>query len=133
MSYTRLYDKNREKSQKEGKILVTQVLDFLTAQTDKLMLAGIALLVIFSALQLNKMSRINRQLICFGEKLTGYLQAVLAEEDTDEEPEEAVTEDEEEFVSKQEQNMRDALEQQKQQKKIKDAQIFDAVLSEIFP
>lgn len=113
--------------------MVTQVLDFLTAQTDKLMLAGIALLVIFSALQLNKMSRINRQLICFGEKLTGYLQAVLAEEDTDEEPEEAVTEDEEEFVSKQEQNMRDALEQQKQQKKIKDAQIFDAVLSEIFP
>lgn len=113
--------------------MVTQVLDFLTAQTDKLMLAGIALLVIFSALQLNKMSRINRQLTCFGEKLTGYLQAVLAEEDTDEEPEEAVTEDEEEFVSKQEQNMRDALEQQKQQKKIKDAQIFDAVLSEIFP
>ena len=113
--------------------MATQILNFLAAQTDKLMLAGIVLLVIFSALQLNKMSRINRQLTYFSEKLTGYLQAVLTEEEMDEEPEEAVTADEEEFVSRQEQNMRDALELQKQQKKIKDAQIFDAVLSEIFP
>lgn len=113
--------------------MATQVLDFLTAQTDKLMLAGIVLLVIFSALQLNKMSRINRQLTYFSDKLTGYLRAVLAEEDTQEEPQEEAVVDEEDFVSKQEQNMRDALELQKQQKKIKDAQIFDAVLSEIFP
>lgn len=113
--------------------MATQILDFLTAQTDKFMLVGIVLLVIFSALQLNKMNKINRQLNFFSEKLTGYLQAVLAEEDTDEEAEEEFSEDEDDFVSKQEQNMRDALELQKQQKKIKDAQIFDAVLSEIFP
>ena len=113
--------------------MATQVLDFLTAHTDRLMLAGMALLVVFSALQLNRMSRINRQLTCFTEKLTGYLQAVFAEEEEQEEPQEAFAEEEDEFVSKQEQDMRDAIEVQKQQKKIRDAQLFDAVLSEIFP
>ena len=113
--------------------MATQVLNFLAEHTDKLMLASIVLLVFFSALQLNKMSRINRHLTYFSEKLTGYLQVVLAEEDVQEEPEEVLAEEGEEFVSKQEQNMRDSLELQKQQKKIKDAQIFDAVLSEIFP
>ncbi len=113
--------------------MATQVLDFLAAHMDKLMLAGMVLLIIVSALQLNRMSRINRQLTYFSEKLTGYLQAVFAEEDTQEEPQEAFTEDEDEFVSKQEQDMRDAIEVQKQQKKIRDAQLFDAVLSEIFP
>lgn len=113
--------------------MATQILNFLAEQTDKLMLVGIVLLVIFSALLLNKMSRINRQLTYFSEKLTGYLQAVLAEDDADEETAEASAEEGDEFVSRQEQNMRDALELQKQQKKMKDAQIFDAVLSEIFP
>lgn len=113
--------------------MATQVLDFLAAHMDKLMLAGMVLLIIVSALQLNRMSRINRQLTYFSEKLTGYLQAVFAEEDAQEEPQEAFTEDEDEFVSKQEQDMRDAIEVQKQQKKIRDAQLFDAVLSEIFP
>ena len=55
------------------------------------------------------------------------------EDDTCEEVVEKSAEEEEAFMSRQEQDMRDALEQQKQQKKIKDAQIFDAVLSEIFP
>ncbi len=113
--------------------MATQILSFLTAQMDKFMLVGIVLLVIFSALQLNRMSRINRQLTYFSEKLTGYLQAVLTEDDTCEEVVEKSAEEEEAFMSRQEQDMRDALEQQKQQKKIKDAQIFDAVLSEIFP
>ena len=115
--------------QKEGRILVTQIMDFLAAQTDKLVLAGMLALIILSALQLTKMSRTNRQLKYLTEKLAGYLKAVLE----DEEEEEAEDPQETEFVSQQEQNMREAIEQQKQQKKMKDAQVFDAVLSEIFP
>lgn len=110
--------------------MATQIMDFLTAQTDKLVLVGMLALIILSALQLAKMSRTNRQLKYLTEKLAGYLKAVLEdeeEEDTEEEPRAT------EFVSRQEQNMREAIEQQKQQKKMKDAQVFDAVLSEIFP
>ncbi len=115
--------------QKEGRILVTQIMDFLAAQTDKLVLAGMLALIILSALQLTKMSRTNRQLKYLTEKLAGYLKAVLE----DEEEEEAEDPQETEFVSQQEQNMREAIELQKQQKKMKDAQVFDAVLSEIYP
>ena len=100
------------------------------AQMDMLVLAGMLILILLSALQLAKMSRTNRQLKYLTEKLAGYLKAVLEdeeEEDTEEEPRAT------EFVSRQEQNMREAIEQQKQQKKMKDAQVFDAVLSEIFP
>lgn len=117
-------------NKKEGRILATQIMDFLTAQTDKLVLVGMLALIILSALQLAKMSRTNRQLKYLTEKLAGYLKAVLEdeeEEDAEEEPRAT------EFVSRQEQNMREAIEQQKQQKKMKDAQVFDAVLSEIFP
>ena len=105
-------------------------MDFLTAQTDKLVLVGMLALIILSALQLAKMSRTNRQLKYLTEKLAGYLKVVLEdEEEEDAEKEPRATE----FVSRQEQNMREAIEQQKQQKKMKDAQVFDAVLSEIFP
>ena len=110
--------------------MATQIMDFLTAQTDKLVLVGMLALIILSALQLAKMSRTNRQLKYLTEKLAGYLKAVLEdeeEEDTEEEPRAT------EFVSRQEQNMREAIEQQKQQKKMKDARVVDAVLSEIFP
>lgn len=110
-------------------ILATQLLNLLTAQVDKLMLVGLILLVILSALQLGKMSKTNRQLTYLTEKLAGYLKAVLAEE----EEEESEMQEQMEFVSRQEQNMREAIELQKQQKKMKDAQVFDAVLSEIFP
>ncbi len=109
--------------------MVTQIMDFLAAQTDKLVLAGMLALIILSALQLTKMSRTNRQLKYLTEKLAGYLKAVLE----DEEEEEAEDPQETEFVSQQEQNMREAIELQKQQKKMKDAQVFDAVLSEIYP
>ena len=118
--------------QKEGRILVTQIMDFLAAQTDKLVLAGMLALIILSALQLTKMSRTNRQLKYLTEKLAGYLKAVLADEE-EEEYEESEPREETTFVSRQEQNMREAIELQKQQKKMKDAQVFDAVLSEIFP
>lgn len=104
-------------------------MDFLTAQTDKLVLVGMLVLIVLSALQLAKMSRTNRQLKYLTEKLAGYLKAVLE----DEEEEDAEEPQETEFVSRQEQNMREAIEQQKQQKKMKDAQVFDAVLSEIYP
>lgn len=104
-------------------------MDFLTAQTDKLVLVGMLALIVLSALQLAKMSRTNRQLKYLTEKLAGYLKAVLE----DEEEEDAEEPQETEFVSRQEQNMREAIEQQKQQKKMKDAQVFDAVLSEIYP
>lgn len=114
---------------REGRILATQIMDFFTAQTDKLMLVGMLALIVLSALQLARMSRTNRQLKYLTDKLAGYLKAVLEDEEESaaEEPGET------EFVSKQEQNMREAIELQKQQKKIKDAQVFDAVLSEIFP
>ena len=111
-------------------ILATQILDFLTAQTDKLVLVGMLALIVLSALQLAKMSRTNRQLKYLTEKLAGYLKVILEEEEEDEEDE---TQTETEFMSRQEQNMREAIEQQKQQKKLKDAQVFDAVLSEIYP
>lgn len=109
--------------------MVTQIMDFLTAQTDKLVLVGMLALIVISALQLTRMNRTNRQLKYLTDKLSGYLKAVLEDEEEDpaEEPGET------EFVSRQEQNMREAIELQKQQKKMKDAQIFDAVLSEIFP
>ena len=110
--------------------MATQILDFLTAQTDKLVLVGMLALIVLSALQLAKMSRTNRQLKYLTEKLAGYLKVILEEEEEDEE-DEAQTETE--FMSRQEQNMREAIEQQKQQKKLKDAQVFDAVLSEIYP
>ncbi|MBO5155332.1 MAG: hypothetical protein J6C00_13415 [Eubacterium sp.] len=109
--------------------MATQIMDFLTAQTDKLVLVGMLALIVLSALQLAKMSRTNRQLKYLTEKLAGYLKAVLE----DEEEEDAEEPQETEFVSRQEQNMREAIEQQKQQKKMKDAQVFDAVLSEIYP
>lgn len=109
--------------------MATQIFDFLAAQTDRLVLAGILALVILSALQLVKMSRTNHQLTYLTEKLSGYLKAVLEDTEDDEE----VPRQAEEFVSGQEKNMREALELQKQQKKMKDAQVFDAVLSEIFP
>ena len=111
--------------------MATRILDFLTAQMDMLVLAGMLVLIILSALQLAKMSRTNRQLKYLTEKLAGYLKAVLTdEEDGDYEEEEAP---EKEFVARQEQEMREAIELQKQQKKMKDAQVIDAVLSEIFP
>ena len=127
----RYYYIERTVVEKEGKILATQILDFLTAQTDKLVLVGMLALIVLSALQLAKMSRTNRQLKYLTEKLAGYLKAVLADEEDEDceenEPQEA------EVVSRQEQNMREAIELQKQQKSMKDAQVFDAVLSEIFP
>ena len=109
--------------------MATQIMNFLTAQTDKLVLVGMLVLIVLSALQLAKMSRTNRQLKYLTEKLAWYLKAVLE----DEEEEDAEEPQETEFVSRQEQNMREAIEQQKQQKKMKDAQVFDAVLSEIYP
>ena len=112
--------------------MATQILDFLTEWMDMLVLVGMLALIILSALQMAEMSRTNRQLKYLTEKLAGYLRAVLADEES-EECEEDETEEECAFVSRQEQNMREAIEQQKQQKKMKDAQVFDAVLSEIFP
>ena len=103
-------------NKKEGTILATQILDFLTAQTDKLVLVGMLALIVLSALQLAKMSRTNRQLKYLTEKLAGYLKAVLADEEN-EEYEEDESQEEAAFVSRQEQNMREAIEQQKQQKK----------------
>lgn len=108
--------------------MATQIMDFFAAQTDKLVLIGMLALIILSALQLARMSRTNRQLKYLTDKLAGYLKAVLEDEEGEtEEPQAA------EFVSRQEQDMREAIELQKQQKKMKDAQLFDAVLSEIFP
>lgn len=109
--------------------MATQIMNFLTAQTDKLVLVGMLALIVLSALQLTRMSRTNRQLKYLTDKLAGYLKAVLEDEEEGGTEEPAVAE----FVSRQEQNMREAIELQKQQKKMKDAQIFDAVLSEIFP
>ena len=112
--------------------MVTQIMDFLAVQMDKLVLAGMLVLIVLSALQLAKMSRTNRQLKYLTEKLAGYLKAVLADEES-EEYEEDEPQQEQAFVSRQEQDMRAAIELQKQQKKMKDAQLFDTVLSEIFP
>ena len=112
--------------------MATQFMNFLTAQMDKLMLVGMLALIVLSALQLAKMSRTNRQLKYLTEKLGGYLKAVLTDAEN-EEYEETEPQEDASFVSRQEQNMREAIELQKQQKKMKDAQVFDAVLSEIFP
>ena len=87
--------------------MATQILDFLTAQTDKLVLVGMLALIVLSALQLAKMSRTNRQLKYLTEKLAGYLKVILEEEEEDEEDE---TQTETEFMSRQEQNMREAIE-----------------------
>lgn len=105
----------------------SQIAHFLNVWMDKLVLAGMIMLIILSACQLYKMGRTNRQLQYLTDRLSGYLKAVL--EDADEE----MPAQETEFVSRQEQNMRDALELQKQQKQVRDAQIFDAVLSEMYP
>ncbi len=104
-----------------------QITQFLNTWMDKLVLVGMIMLIILSACQLYKMGRTNRQLKYLTERLSGYLKAVLEDADEEESAQEA------EFVSRQEQNMRDALELQKQQKQVRDAQIFDAVLSEMYP
>ena len=109
-----------------------KILGFFTAQMDMLVLAGMLVLIVLSALQLAKMSRTNRQLKYLTEKLAGYLKAVL-EDEADSAFEENEQQEVETIVSRQEQNMREAIELQKQQKKMRDAQVFDAVLSEIFP
>ena len=109
-----------------------KILGFFTAQMDMLVLAGMLVLIVLSALQLAKMSRTNRQLKYLTEKLAGYLKAVL-EDESDSALDENEPQEEETIVSRQEQNMREAIELQKQQKKMRDAQVLDAVLSEIFP
>ena len=109
-----------------------KILGLFTAQMDMLVLAGMLVLIVLSALQLAKMSRTNRQLKYLTEKLAGYLKAVL-EDEADSAFEENEQQEVETIVSRQEQNMREAIELQKQQKKMRDAQVFDAVLSEIFP
>ena len=126
-----MYDAGGYRS-KEGKNLEAKILGFFTAQMDMLVLAGMLVLIVLSALQLAKMSRTNRQLKYLTEKLAGYLKAVL-EDEADSALEENDPQEEETIVSRQEQNMREAIELQKQQKKMRDAQVFDAVLSEIFP
>lgn len=113
-------------------VLATQILKFFTEWMDMLVLAGMFVLIVLSALQLAKMSRTNRQLKYLTGKLAGYLKAVLEDEE-DEEAAEDETQEKRAVVSRQEQNMREAIEIQKQQKKMKDAQVFDAVLSEIYP
>ena len=79
--------------------MATQIMDFLTAQTDKLVLVGMLALIILSALQLAKMSRTNRQLKYLTEKLAGYLKAVLEDEGEEGREEEPWAT---EFVSRQE-------------------------------
>lgn len=106
----------------------TQIALFFDTQTDKLILAAMLILIIVCICQAVRMGRTNRQLKNLTDRLTGYLKAVL--EDGEDEEEAAP---ETEFISRQEQNMRDALELQKQQKKLRDAQVFDAVLSEMYP
>ena len=112
--------------------MATQILKFFTEWMDMLVLAGMLVLIVLSALQLAKMSRTNRQLKYLTGKLAGYLKAVLEDEE-DEEAAEDEMQEKRAVVSRQEQNMREAIEVQKQQKKMKDAQVFDAVLSEIYP
>ncbi len=106
----------------------TQIALFIDTQTDKLILAAMLILIIVCICQAVRMGRTNRQLKYLTERLTGYLKAVLEDGEEEEESPQAA-----EFISRQEQNMRDALELQKQQKKLRDAQVFDAVLSEMYP
>jgi hypothetical protein len=94
---------------------------------DKLMFAGMLILIFLSALQLRKISRIYRQMTSFLDKLTGYLKVVL--EDTEEE---AGDESQAEFAAQGESDAK-KVERQVQQKKARDAQVFDAILSEIYP
>ncbi len=106
----------------------TQIALFFDTQTDKLILAAMLILIIVCICQTVRVGRTNRQLKYLTDRLTGYLKAVLEDgEEAEESQQEA------EFISRQEQNMRDALELQKQQKKLRDAQVFDAVLSEMYP
>ncbi len=108
--------------------MVEQITHFFDTEKDMLLLAGMLILVIVCVLQLAKMNRLNRQLSYLTDKLGGYLRAVL------ENPEEPDAEDAAEpFISRQEEDMRKTLEQQKRMKKQQDAQVFDAVLSEIYP
>ncbi|MDD6037355.1 MAG: hypothetical protein PUD20_00940 [bacterium] len=103
--------------------MLDSFLQVVTAQTDKLLLGCFVLLVILSALQLRRLKKTNKQFEYLTDKLTGYLKAVLTEDElTEETP----------VVSRQEKNMRESIEKQRQTN-AKDAQVIDAVLSEIFP
>lgn len=114
------------------KSIQQQFLALLETQMDKLIFAALVLLVLLSVVQLVQMSRTNHQLTYLTDKLAGYLKAVLEDDDYEEEPLQQYTEDQD-FMSRQEQNMREAIEQQKMQKNMRDTQVIDAVLSEIFP
>jgi hypothetical protein len=113
---------------KGERILTTQILDFLMTQMDKLYFFGVLVLILLSVLQLRKMSHIYTQMTRFLDKLTGYLQVVL-EEAEEEAPAE---EPQAEYICGEDTKKSEML-RQEQQKKMRDAQVFDAILSEIYP
>lgn len=109
----------------------TPIIQFFETQADKLIMAELAILIVLFVIQLIKTGRANKHLRFLAKGLSGYLEVVLetgAEEDEEEPVAVRPT-----FVAQQEQEMRETLERQKQQKKLRDAQVFDAVLSEMFP
>lgn len=110
-----------------------QFLAVVETQMDKLIFTALVLLVLLSILQLVKMSQTTRQLTYLTDKLTGYLKAVLEDEPEEETEEKGDYDENQEFVSYQERNMRESIEQQKRQKNMRETQVIDAVLSEIFP
>ncbi|MBO5246585.1 MAG: hypothetical protein J6B28_04915 [Eubacterium sp.] len=113
-------------------MLGMQIQTMLTGKMDMLILGGMFILICLSALQCVKAGSTSRQLKFLTKKLSGYLQAVLEDnEQMDEQSEEQTEMDT--VVSRQEQTMRERIELQKQQKREKEAQLFDAVLSDIFP
>lgn len=114
------------------KAIQQQFLELIETQMDKLILTALVLLVLLSMVQLIQMSRTNHKLTYLTDKLGGYLKAVLEDDDYEEEPVQEYA-PEQDFVSRQEQNMRETIEEQKRQKNVRDTQVIDAVLSEIFP
>ena len=94
--------------------------NFMYEYANYIILAGMLLQMIIILQILVKVNRTGRRLQVIQDKVEDYLNVILTEDGTKEEP----------LVSRQEEQMRDSIEKKRKQQ---EEAVFNAVLKEIFP
>ncbi|HCJ75280.1 MAG TPA: hypothetical protein DHV88_02415 [Roseburia sp.] len=94
--------------------------NFVYEYANYIILAGMLLQMIIILQILVKVNRTGRRLQVIQDKVEDYLNVILTEDGTKEEP----------LVSRQEEQMRDSIEKKRKQQ---EEAVFNAVLKEIFP
>ena len=94
--------------------------NFVYEYANYIILAGMLLQMIIILQILVKVNRTGRRLQVIQDKVEDYLNVILTEDGTKEEP----------LVSRQEEQMRDSIEKKRNQQ---EEAVFNAVLKEIFP